>query len=105
PGTLIRAEGQPPIGNADIDNAYDLAGVTYDYFFNAFGRDGLNGAGGTMALTVSWNGGAGTCPMSFWSGSIAVFCLGFTAADDIVAHELTHALIQSEANLVAYVQS
>jgi bacillolysin len=105
PGTLIRSEGQGPIGNADIDGAYDLAGITYDYFFNTFGRDGLNGAGGTMALTVSWNGGPNTCPMSFWNGSLAVFCLGFTAADDIVAHELTHGLIQSEANLFAYVQS
>jgi Zn-dependent metalloprotease len=104
PGTLVRTEGQAPTGNADVDSAYNLAGVTYDYYLNTFARDSFNGAGGALVATVNFDDGA-TCPNAFWNGAQMVYCTGFASADDGVAHELTHGVVQHEANLFYYVQS
>ena len=104
PGTLARAEGQPATGNADVDSAYNLAGVTYDYYLNTFARDSYNGTGGPLIATVNFDDGM-TCPNAFWNGAQMVYCNGFAVADDAVAHELTHGVTQSEANLFYYVQS
>ncbi len=103
PGTLARSEGQPPVADADVNAAYALSGVTYDYFFNTHGRDGLDGLGGTIVSTANWLDPF-TCPTSFWDGTRAVFCTG-RAADDVVGHELTHGVIQAEANLFSFVES
>jgi hypothetical protein len=104
PGTLARSEGQPATGNPDVDSAYNLAGVTYDYYVNTFGRDSYNGAGAPLVATVNYDDGV-TCPNAFWNGAQMVYCNGFAAADDVVAHELTHGVTQFEANLFSYVQS
>ena len=104
PGTLARAEGQPATGNADVDSAYNLAGVTYDYYLGTFGRDSYDGTGGPLIATVNFDDGL-TCPNAFWNGAQMVYCNGFAVADDAVAHELTHGLTQHEANLFYYVQS
>jgi Zn-dependent metalloprotease len=104
PGTLARAEGQPATGNADVDSAYNLAGVTYDYYLGTFGRDSYNGTGGPLIATVNFDDGA-TCPNAFWNGTQMVYCNGFAVADDAVAHELTHGVTQHEADLFYYVQS
>jgi Zn-dependent metalloprotease len=103
PGTLVRTEGQPPTGNPDVDSAYNMAGVTYDYYVNTFARDSYNGTGGALVATVNYDDG--TCPNAFWNGTQMVYCAGFASADDVVAHELTHGVIQHEANLFYYVQS
>jgi hypothetical protein len=104
PGTLARSEGAGPTGNPEVDDAYTLSGVTYDYFFSMFGRDSFDGAGGTLVSSVNWNDGA-SCPNAFWNGAQMVYCLGYASADDVVAHELTHAVTEYEANLFYFVQS
>ncbi len=104
PGTLARTEGQPATGNADVDSAYTLAGVTYDYYVNTFARDSFNGTGGALVATVNFDDGV-SCPNAFWNGAQMVYCGGFASADDVVAHELTHGVTQYEANLFSYVQS
>ncbi len=104
PGTLVRSEGQAATGNADVDSAYNLAGVTYDYYLSTFGRDSYNGTGGPLIATVNFDDGV-TCPNAFWNGTQMVYCNGFAVADDAVAHELTHGVTQHEANLFYYVQS
>jgi Zn-dependent metalloprotease len=103
PGSLVRSEGQPPTADDDVNAAYDLAGVTYDYFLSKHGRDGLDGAGGVMALTVNWYDPF-QCPTTFWSGTAGVFCF-FMVRDDLVGHELTHGVVQAEANLFSFTQS
>ncbi|MFQ5491814.1 MAG: M4 family metallopeptidase, partial [Phycisphaerae bacterium] len=105
PGTLARAEGDGAVGSpADVNRAYDYYGDTYDYYFNAFGRDSVDGLGLTMVATV--NSTAPPCPNAFWSGSLLqmVFCTG-TVTDDIVGHELTHGVTQFSANLIYQNQS
>ncbi len=104
PGTLARSEGQPPTGNVDVDDAYTLSGVTYDYFFMQHGRDSYDGAGATIVSSVNWNDGV-SCPNAFWNSVQMVYCLGFASADDVVGHEITHAVTEREANLFYFVQS
>lgn len=102
PGQLVRSEGDPPLGSYEIDRAYDYAGDTYDYFYRAFGRDGLDDLGSPMILTV--NSTAGYCPNVFWNGQQVVLCHGMVT-DDIVAHELVHGLTEHTANLLYQNQS
>lgn len=99
PGTLARSEGDSPTGDADVDAAYDYFSDVYDYYFRAFGRDGIDDQGLVMRATV--NSTLPPCPNAFWSGDLEqmVFCAG-TVTDDVVGHELTHGVTQFTANLI-----
>lgn len=97
PGPLARSEADPPTGDAEVDAAFDYASDVYGYYWRAFGRDGLDNAGGTLISTVHSN--AAPCPNAFWTGFQSVFCDG-VVSDDIVAHEFQHGVTQSTANLI-----
>ena len=103
----MRTEGGPATGDADADNAYTYLGDTYDYFWTQHGRDSWNGGGAALIATVHYCPNAASCPYqnAFWNGSQMVFGDGFSAADDVVAHELTHAVTETSANLFYYMQS
>jgi bacillolysin len=110
PGTLIRSEGQTPTGNATLDDAlkaYDYSGDTYDFFFNRFSRDSYDGAGAQIKSTIRHCPSSGPCPYenAFWNGSQMVYGRNFASADDVVGHELTHAVIDNAANLFYYMQA
>jgi Zn-dependent metalloprotease len=107
PGALVRNEGGPLTGNGDVDSAYAFAGDTYNYYFNQHGRDSFDGAGAALASTVRYCPGSGPCPYpnAFWNGQQMVYGEGFAAADDVVAHELTHAVTEYSAGLFYYMQS
>ncbi|MFH0981710.1 MAG: M4 family metallopeptidase, partial [Planctomycetota bacterium] len=104
PGALARAEGDPPVTDAEVNAAYDYLGDAYDYLFRAFGRDSIDDQSMTIVATV--HSTAVRCPNAFWSfiGMQAGFCTG-TATDDIVAHEMTHGVTQATANLIYQNQS
>ena len=97
PGFPVRSEGDPPTGDPDADAAYDYASDVYGYYWRAFGRDGLDDAGGTLISSVHSN--SAPCPNAFWTGFQSVFCDG-VASDDIVAHEFQHGVTQHTANLI-----
>jgi Zn-dependent metalloprotease len=105
PGSLMRVEGGPATGNADADLAYQYAGDTYDYYFTHEGRDSFDNAGGALVSTIRYC--SGSCPYAnaFWNGSQMVYGDGFSAADDVDAHELTHAVTERTAGLYYYMQS
>ena len=107
PGTLKRSEGEAAIGDADVDNAYDFAGDTYDYFFATHGRDSFDGTGAAIIQTVDYCPSPGNCPYAnaFWNGSQMVYGDGYASADDVVGHELVHAVTQNSADLFYYMQS
>lgn len=105
PGRLIRSEGGPATGDPDADLAYLYAGDTYNYYFTQHGRDSFDGAGGALISTVhSCSGG---CPLenAFWNGTQMVYGEGYSKADDVVGHELTHAVTERTAGLFYYMQS
>jgi hypothetical protein len=95
PGTLARSEGQGPVGDADIDAAHDFAGETYDYYFNTHGRDSYDNAGATLVSTANYGSNYAN---AFWNGVQMVYGDGF-AVEDVVGHELTHAVTERTANL------
>ena len=100
PGTLLRSEGDPPVTNQssqtnqDANNAYDFAGDTYNYYLGQHGRDSFDGQGSPIISTINYCPGP-PCPFpnAQWRGSQQqmVYGTGFASADDVVAHELTHA--------------
>lgn len=112
-GAIARGEGEPPtsdIGNphtggvaiADVDLAYDYFKDTYDFFLNEHGRDSLNDSGPTLRGTTRYCFASASCPLNnaFWTGSRMIFGEGLAAADDVVAHELTHGFPQFTSNLI-----
>lgn len=115
PGSLARSEGDPPTGDPAIDEAYAGSGAVYDLYAEVYGRNSLNDMGASLVSTVHYQQGYDN---AFWNGKQVVFGDGdenlppeerlfnrFTIASDIIAHELTHGVIQYEARLAYWNQS
>ncbi|GAB4505901.1 MAG: hypothetical protein Kow00123_00390 [Anaerolineales bacterium] len=107
PGVLRRTEGQGPTGDAEVDHAHDYAGDTYDFYKNIHGRDSIDNAGMTIISSVRYCAEGKPCPYqnAFWNGQQMVYGEGYTSADDVVAHEMTHGVTSHESNLYYYMQS
>src|SRR5262249_33169735 len=107
PGTLLRTEGGAATGDPDADNAYLYAGVTYNYYFTNHNRDSFDNAGATLISTVHGCVSGQPCPMqnAFWNGTQMVYGTTYASADDVVGHELTHAVTERSAALLYYNQS
>ncbi|HVN13312.1 MAG TPA: M4 family metallopeptidase, partial [Kineosporiaceae bacterium] len=103
----IGTEWVPPAGDADATAAYDFAGDAYDYFWTEQGRDGYSDKNDFLRLTVHYCPTSLDCPYkgAFGWGSQLVFGEGWSRADDIVTHELTHLIIANTAELISYKQS
>jgi Zn-dependent metalloprotease len=104
PGTLVRAEGADPTGDAATDEAYDGLGHTWDFYFEVFGRNSLDDEGMPLSATVHYGQNYNN---AFWNGRQMVFGDGdgqlfnrFTIALDVVGHELAHGVTEDEAAIV-----
>jgi Zn-dependent metalloprotease len=110
PGTPVRNEGEPPAGDAAVDEAYDGSGSTYDLFKDVYGRDSIDGNNMRLDSTVHYEVGYDN---AFWNGQQMVYGDGdedlppeqrlfnrFTASLDVIGHELTHGVTQFTAGLV-----
>jgi Zn-dependent metalloprotease len=104
---LVRSEGQTPSGITDVDNAYDYAGDTYDFYWTIHNRDSLDGAGMQLISTVRYCVSGSTCPYpnAFWNGSQMVYGQGYASAADVVGHEMTHGVTDYESHLFYFMQS
>lgn len=102
PGTLMRQETDAATSDADVEAAYQFAGDAYRYFMSLFGRDSYDGNGGPAIMTVHYGVGYKN---AYWDGDQLVFGDYFAQADDVVAHEWTHALTEHTAGLFYYMQS
>ncbi|MHB8858346.1 MAG: M4 family metallopeptidase [Thermoleophilia bacterium] len=103
PGTLLISEGGSS-GDAVAQAAHNNAGHTYDYYFNTFGRDSINGSGMTIVSSVHYSNSYNN---AFWNGQQMVYGDGdgnvfspLGSALDVVGHELTHGVTQYTADLV-----
>jgi len=101
PGNLARAEGQLPTGILDVDDSYDFLGDTYGFYDNHHNRDSYDGSGAPLDATVRLcvNGQQCPWPNAYWSSGRTHFGTGW-AVDDVVAHELTHGVTESESGLI-----
>lgn len=104
PGTKVRSEGQAATGDAAVDEAYDGAGSTFDLYKDIYGRNSIDNQGMELISTVHFGQKYNN---AFWNGQQMTYGDGdqnlfnrFTIAIDIVGHEMTHGVVQHEANLV-----
>ncbi len=115
PGTTVRQEGDQPVSDVAVNEAYDGSGVTYDLYLEAYGRNSIDNQGMRLDSTVHYQKGYDN---AFWNGSQMVYGDGdedqpeanrlfnrFTASIDVIGHELTHGVTQFEAGLVYWDQS
>ena len=103
PGTLARGENGAATGDAAVDEAFDSAGVTYEFYRTELNRNSLDGRGMMMISSVHYGEEIAN---AFWNGEQMLYGDGdgqlfqrFTASLDVVAHELTHGVVQFTANL------
>jgi bacillolysin len=116
PATAARNEGEPPVGQEDVDTAYDLAGAVSNTYAGIgldltalIGRE-LTGTGAgqkALAQTVRLCYDNGQCPYenAFWNGKQMYYGTGYAVADDVVGHEMTHGVTERTSNLIYWGQS
>ena len=104
PGTIVRKEGDGPVADVAVNEAYDGSGTTYDLYKNIYGRDSIDNNGMRLDSTVHYKKDYDN---AFWDGEQMVYGDGdgelfnrFTIAIDVIGHELTHGVTQFEAKLV-----
>jgi Zn-dependent metalloprotease len=106
PGRKVRGEGDPATGDDAVNEAYDGADTTYDFYDEIFGRDSIDGSGLEIVSSVHFGVGYDN---AFWNGSQMVYGDGsgrifvegsFTKSIDVIGHELTHGITQFTAGLV-----
>jgi Zn-dependent metalloprotease len=105
PGRLVRREGQGPVADESVNEAYDGADKTYEFYKDAYSRNSVDDRGlalissvhfGTAFDNAFWNGGE----MVYGDGSGQLFIEGgLTKAIDVIGHELTHGVTQFTAGL------
>ncbi len=90
-------------------DAHYHAGVVYDYYKKTHNRAGIDGKDGAVISTVHFSQNYDN---AFWDGQQMVYgdgdgqmFYGFAAGMDVVGHELTHGVTQSESNLTYQTQS
>lgn len=105
PGRRVRGTGDPPSGDAAVDEAFDGAATTATFFREVFARDSIDGRGLDLVSSVHFGR---RYDNAFWTGDQMVYgdggggvfvAGGLTRALDVVAHELTHGVTQFSAAL------
>jgi len=87
-------------------SAHYNAGKAFEYFAETFDRNSINGQGGNIVslINISEEDGSGM-DNAFWNGAAMFYGNGNVAFDplarglDVAGHEMTHGVIQNEANL------
>ncbi|NWA60757.1 peptidase M4 family protein [Pantoea sp. B9002] len=109
PGTLVREEGQAGNGDVAAEEAWKYLGITYAFFWQTYQRNSLDNKGLKLDGTVHYGK---EYQNAFWNGQQMVFGDGdgeifnrFTIALDVVAHELTHGVTETEAGLIYFQQA
>jgi Zn-dependent metalloprotease len=112
PGRKVRSEGDPPVADEAVNEAYDGSGTTYDFYLDVFDRNSLDGEGMELVSSVHYRtdyDNAGWSPlrsqMIYGDGSGRIFKVGGLTKDiTVIGHELTHGVTQFTAGLVYHKQ-
>ncbi|CUU55866.1 Thermolysin metallopeptidase, catalytic domain [Parafrankia irregularis] len=109
PGVTVRAEGDNPVDDTAVNEAYDGLGATFEFFRATYGRDSIDDDGMALLATVHYGSHYDN---AFWNGRQMVFGDGdgelfnrFTVSLDIIGHELAHGVTEDEAQLMYLNQS
>lgn len=107
--SAVRTEASSISPVADVEAAFAHAGAVSDFYHDLVGLDltatiGIPTAGGrklasTVRVCVT---GPDACPYAnaFWNGQAMFYGQGFSAADDVVGHEMTHGVIERTSGLL-----
>ena len=99
---LARQEGQDPVTDRSVNNAYDNAGMVYDFYNVVFERNSIDAAGMTLISAVHYGVNEDN---AYWTGDKMLYCDGeiifgdTSGAKDVAAHEFTHGVVQYESRL------
>ncbi|QBR70808.1 peptidase M4 family protein [Beijerinckiaceae bacterium] len=103
PGDIARSEADPDCPDKAANEAFANAGITWNFFKEIFNRESVDGNGKTLVSSVHYGQ---KYDNAFWDGRQMVYGDGdgiiferFTAALDVIAHELTHGVTQYTAQL------
>ncbi len=111
PGSLVRSESDAPSLDDAVNEAFDHAGTTYDFYDTVFKRNSLDDNGMTLIGSVHLadegeNGKPVPLDNAFWNGKQMAYGDGddlifqrFTRSLDVVGHELTHGVQSFTSNL------
>lgn len=104
PGALVRSEGDAPHADEAVNEAYDYSGETYRFYKEVFKRNSLDNQGMSLISSVHFRRNYNN---AFWNGEQMTYGDGdnrifqrFTKSLDVVAHELTHGVVEHTCNLV-----
>ena len=103
PGRVVMTEKKHRTRDIQALEAFNGCGMTHNYFADVLGRDSIDDRGMTLESTVHYGRGFDN---AIWDGRQMIYGDGdrklfnrFTAAIDIIGHELTHGVIQHTAGL------
>lgn len=113
PGRLLISEGERSSRDAVAQAAHDGAGKVYDYYFNTFKRDGVDGQGGTLVSTVHYGTDPQDAENAAWIGEYQQMIYGdggkifkpLPYGLDVIGHEFTHGVTGATADLTYQGQS
>lgn len=97
PGKPVRHEGDKPVRDRAVNQVYDNTGIALDFYHQVFGRDSLDDRSMNVESAVHFGKDFAN---AMWTGEQMVYgdgdqnVGGFTEALDIIAHELTHGVLQ-----------
>ena len=105
PGTMKRADQGTAAKDAAVNQAFEGAEKTYQFYRDVFKRESVDGSGLELVSSVHFDV---RLDNAFWNG--AQMCYGdggggmiepgtLTGALDVIGHELTHGVTQYTANL------
>lgn len=109
PGAAARTEGQEPVDDHDVNNAYDGFKDVYAFLDGFLTGSMYQGTGPVLRSTVHYGLHYSN---AFWDGAQMVMGDGdgeifnsFTSSLSVIAHEICHALLQEHTNVVSHGRS
>jgi len=104
PGDPARSESDPAVADPAVNQAFDHAGTTWEFYNQIFKRESVDGHGKTLTSSVHYSQNYDN---AFWNGQQMVYGDGdgrvfqnFTNALEVIGHELTHGVTQFTAQLL-----
>jgi len=102
---LVMQEGNSAPADVAVREAYDYAGLTWDFYNKLFDRNSIDDRGLTMVSSVHYSENGAGFDNALWNGQQMIYGDGgelfgrMTKCLDVVAHELTHGVTQYSAGL------
>lgn len=103
PPAWREGDARPALDPAHEDEVAG-AGHSYNLFFNLSGGTYRSWDGADAGMITVNNDPTIICPNANWNGTSTNYCSG-TSADDVIAHEWTHAYTQETSGLIYQWQS